>query len=202
MAKNPTNRPDLSPHPAPGDLKIVQDYLNTRDPETGDDHLSSPEALTAWLGRWPSLAFDGTLDEAAWRDALAARSGLRALIAQHGSARRPRGAADGAAVEALNQALRGVRPALHFATDGSLRLQSSDTGWAGALGRLILIVSAAIESGHWQRLKACHNEACQLVFFDAARNRSGKWCTGRKCGNRINARTYRRRGPVHWRLGS
>ena len=34
---------------APGELERVRDFVNTLDVETGDDALSSPDALRAWL---------------------------------------------------------------------------------------------------------------------------------------------------------
>ena len=35
--------------PAPGRLARVQEFVNTVDFEDGDDQLSDPEALRAWL---------------------------------------------------------------------------------------------------------------------------------------------------------
>src|SRR5437588_11121753 len=34
---------------APGRLKLVQDFINTADLETGDDRLATTEGLEAWL---------------------------------------------------------------------------------------------------------------------------------------------------------
>ena len=39
----------MSTQAAPGDLERVRDFVNTLDVETGDDALSSPDALRAWL---------------------------------------------------------------------------------------------------------------------------------------------------------
>ncbi len=47
--------------------------------------------------------------------------------------------------------------------------------------------------GSWQRLKACRNDACRWVFYDASKNRSGTWCTMSICGDKLKARAYRRR---------
>src|SRR2546427_10490443 len=35
--------------PAPGDLELVQDFVNTLEVDTGADDLPDPEALAAWL---------------------------------------------------------------------------------------------------------------------------------------------------------
>ena len=39
----------MSTQAAPGELERVRDFVNTLDVETGDDALSSPDALGAWL---------------------------------------------------------------------------------------------------------------------------------------------------------
>jgi predicted RNA-binding Zn ribbon-like protein len=43
------------------------------------------------------------------------------------------------------------------------------------------------------RFKACRNDRCRWVFFDASKNRSSTWCSMASCGSRIKARTYRQR---------
>ena len=35
-------------NPAPHDLALIEDFVNTFDLETGEEELGSPEALTAW----------------------------------------------------------------------------------------------------------------------------------------------------------
>src|SRR4051795_10152597 len=37
------------PTPAPTDLALIEDFVNTFDLETGEEALASPEALTVWL---------------------------------------------------------------------------------------------------------------------------------------------------------
>jgi predicted RNA-binding Zn ribbon-like protein len=48
-------------------------------------------------------------------------------------------------------------------------------------------------AGNWNRLKVCSNDACQRAFYDASRNRSGRWCSMATCGNRMKGRAYRQR---------
>jgi 4-azaleucine resistance transporter AzlC len=62
-----------------------------------------------------------------------------------------------------------------------------------ALGTLVAIVYASMESGTWPRLKACRRDVCHWVFWDASRNRSGTWCHMTVCGNRTKTKAYRRR---------
>jgi predicted RNA-binding Zn ribbon-like protein len=47
--------------------------------------------------------------------------------------------------------------------------------------------------GTWGRLKACRNEACRWIFYDASKNRSGRWCDMQLCGARHKMRAYRGR---------
>ena len=61
---------------------------------------------------------------------------------------------------------------------------------AGLLGE----VFEAQRDGVWQRLKACANPDCQWVYYDASRNRSGRWCSMGECGDVMKARAYRERG--------
>lgn len=46
--KGPRRR---GPEPAPGDLRIVQDFLNTVHLKEGTDELAQPRGLSDWLAR-------------------------------------------------------------------------------------------------------------------------------------------------------
>ena len=52
---------------------------------------------------------------------------------------------------------------------------------------------AAQADGAWERLKACRQETCGWLFYDASRNRSSNWCSMQVCGGREKSRAYRRR---------
>jgi predicted RNA-binding Zn ribbon-like protein len=47
--------------------------------------------------------------------------------------------------------------------------------------------------GTWERLKVCHNEECRWAFYDASKNRLGRWCNMDVCGARHKMRAYRER---------
>jgi CGNR zinc finger len=62
-------------------------------------------------------------------------------------------------------------------------------------------------AGRLHRLKACANPACQWLYYDASRNRSGRWCSMGECGDVMKARAYRARsrtagGPPGRALGT
>ncbi|MEM7349382.1 MAG: CGNR zinc finger domain-containing protein [Acidobacteriota bacterium] len=174
----------------------MQAFVNSRDPHAGTDELSSPAGLADWMARHNMDPAKTPPDEATWHDALAVRDGLQAVLRAHNGVR-----LDGAVLERLNQALEGMTARARFESDTSLHLEAPAQGWPAALGRLLDAIVEAMASGQWERFKACRDESCQMAFFDASRNRMGKWCTVRRCGNRTSARTYRRRGPK-WQRGA
>jgi predicted RNA-binding Zn ribbon-like protein len=58
------------------------------------------------------------------------------------------------------------------------------------------IVTAVITAppDEWTRLKVCSRDSCRWAFFDASRNRSGRWCSMAGCGNIVKMRrAYRTR---------
>ncbi len=67
------------------------------------------------------------------------------------------------------------------------------TGLAAEVAQLFAVICDAHTSGTWHRLKTCGNPGCQWVFYDASRNRSGRWCAMGECGDVIKARAYRER---------
>jgi len=173
---------------APGDLALVERFVNTTDLETGADELGDPEQLAAWL-RTAGLAEPGdTFDEAARERVLAVREALRSLLlANHGEA------ADPGAIAVLDRAARDARVIVAFDADGNARLTPAGRGVDGVLAGLLGIVARAQAEGTWSRLKACPADACGWAFYDRSRNRSRTWCTMSVCGNRAKARSYRAR---------
>ncbi|MEE8525187.1 MAG: CGNR zinc finger domain-containing protein [Thermoanaerobaculia bacterium] len=187
MASRPQRT--LNPHPAPGALRLIQDFVNTRRLDTGRDELQGPKELRAWLARRDLLPADAEIHEAAWGAAIAVRELLRTVIRSHTG-----GAAGEDVAERLNEAFGDGHLRLVFADGDSMRLEPVDEGWPGVLTRLRLILFEEMAAGRWQRLKTCRDADCQRVFYDAARNRLGKWCNVRRCGAPVHSRTYRRRG--------
>lgn len=173
---------------APGRLRLVQQFVNSADLETGEDALDSPAALADWLSV-RELAPPGTAVSAAdHRRALDIREGLRALLFAHNG-----GEADPAAVERLERAAARSALRAHFAADEGAELVPSCEGASGGLARLLAIVVASAADGTWDRLKACADSGCRWAFYDHSKNRSGRWCAMAVCGNQQKARSYRKR---------
>lgn len=188
---------DSDVKPAPGELRVVQAFVNTANRVKGTDELDSPEALVDWLERWklwqgPAAA--PTAADLEW--ALAAREALRALIGAD-----TRGVeADAGTVEQLDRTAAQALLRVRFGAGGWIRLEPAADGLAGALGRLFAIVSQERRGDLWRRFKLCANVECLNAFFDDSPNASGKWCDAkRRCGNRLNMRRFIRRHPKYYK---
>jgi predicted RNA-binding Zn ribbon-like protein len=174
--------------PAPGDLRLIQEFVNTRDIEVGSDYLASPDLLAAWFERRGLLADKMPVTESDRQQVVRVREALRAaLLANSGVA------FDAHALDTLNRAARDAPLLVCVQPDGGAGLEVSASGVQGAIGRLLGIMFTAMTDGTWSRLKACRSDPCQWAFYDHSKNRSGTWCSMAVCGNRTKTRAYRQR---------
>ena len=177
-------------NPAPGALETIRSFVNTYDADEQTEALGSPDELAGWLAGEQLLGDEAPrrITAADLRRAIELREALRAhLRAHHGDALDP------GAAEVLDAAARRARLTVRFTGPDETALEPESSGVDGALGRLLAIVSAAIEDGTWRRLKVCPADDCQWAFYDASRNRSATWCDMKVCGNRAKVRGYRER---------
>jgi|SRR5215469_6986907 len=196
---------------APGDLEIVQRFVNTLDIESGTDELDSPAGLSNWLAGsglmtpkapgGPVRPGEVPVSPAFLSRAVALREALRAVLSSHVPAP---GGPDGLHARAAAAELRKVagtlRVRIEVRDDGRVAPVPAGAGAAAALARILLIVAEADRAGTWPRLKACSAGDCQWAFYDRSPTRSGCWCSMRICGSRAKSRAYRRRtaaGPGH-----
>jgi len=176
--------------PAPGDLALVQDFVNSfwnleRD---GEDRFASPRALAEWFAERGLIGPGRRPSRADLRRALNLREGLRALLFANNGA-----PPDRDAIEGINRALRrsAVFVRLDHAAPPDFVARRRDLD--GALALIATIVALAQLDGRWSRLKACRGEHCGWAFYDHSRNQTGSWCAMSVCGSRSKARQYRRR---------
>ncbi|MEP6640667.1 MAG: ABATE domain-containing protein [Gaiellales bacterium] len=190
MADHPTREP------APGELRLVQEFVNTRDAESGDDRLASPEGLAAWLGEQTLPGAAGPLGASDVTAAVQLREALRAILRTNSGA-----PSDPAATALINQASERAPLRLHVDPGGGAHLEGAADGRAGvdpALARILAAVYAGMAEGSWARLKVCADEQCEWSFYDRSRNHSGQWCDMAVCGCRHKVRAYRARlAPGH-----
>lgn len=179
--------------PAPGQLELIRQFVNTRDFEDGVEAIGTAGDLDAWLAARALLDPGERVSEAEVALALDVREALRSLLLANNGAD-----PDAEAVETLNAAARVGPLRVSFGSGGeSGALEPAGRGVAGALGRLLGLVYRAMEAGEWERLKACPAHDCMWAFYDHSRNRSKQWCEMGVCGNRAKARTYRERRRAH-----
>jgi predicted RNA-binding Zn ribbon-like protein len=192
---------------APGDLEIVQRFVNTLDIESGTDALDSPAGLGHWLagsGLMAAQAAGGQVRPADvpvspsfLKTAVTLREALRGVLSSHVLAP---GASDGAQARAAVAGLRKIAGTLRIrigvGDDGRVAPVPAGAGVTAALTRIVLIVAEAERAGTWSRLKACSASDCRWAFYDRSPTRSGCWCSMRICGSRAKSRAYRRRVAV------
>ncbi len=175
--------------PAPGDLEVLQRFINLHEhaPGVDSDLPPSREMLEDFLHE------RGLLDRGQRFAEADRETSLRLQRALHAKVQANLGAAmtdeDVAVIDGLAQRA-GLHP--HFGHRGSV-LVADAPGIDGALGRLVAVAFLADLDGSWGRLKACAGEGCRSVFYDRSKNHSGRWCSMSRCGNRAKVRAWRER---------
>ena len=178
--RDPTSR-------APGDLELVRSFLALHEHHPDDPTSFPPSHGT--LARWfrdaslLSPRARARQDDLGWADSV--REDLRSLVgAQTGSP------GHRAAIARLDAAAGAASVTLRF---GPTDLHPTAAGVHGAVGRLLAIAFLARLDGSWDRLRHCSNPTCLSVFYDGSKNRSGRWCSMRACGNQAKVRAFRER---------
>jgi predicted RNA-binding Zn ribbon-like protein len=166
---------------APGDLALVQAFINSNYSLEPDNHgaelLDGDEGLRRWLAR-RELPVDGVrLD-----DALLVREGLRALLVAK------RAEPDAEAIAQLDAVAAGRRMTVRLRADGP-SYESEDP-----LAVILALAAKAMLDGGWTRLKAC--KECSWAFYDHSKNGAGSWCSMKVCGGRVKQRAYYRRSAA------
>jgi predicted RNA-binding Zn ribbon-like protein len=179
---------ESSRSPAPGRLALVQAFINTYDPEPGQEDLRAPDELRSWLAGHGLARGDEALTDADLNNTRTVREALRALLETNNGA-----PVDSQAIAVLNRAGDDAKLQARFDAEGRARLEPATTGIEGALGRLLAIVYTAMADDTWNRLKACRSATCRWAFYDHSKNHSAAWCTMATCGSRHKARAYRQR---------
>lgn len=187
------NRSELQPgdrQPAPGDLWLVQSFVNSRwDLERDlEDKFGDRDGLATWLAERDLVPAGTPVSEAEFRRALDARDGLQALMFANNGVE-----LDRKAVARLDRALRGPGPFVQLGADSRPDFVPWRRDLDGALALIGTITAIAQLDGSWKRLKACPGDDCGWAFYDHSRNQAGCWCAMSVCGSRAKARDYRRR---------
>ena len=176
---------------ATGVLGLVQAYVNTVDLQDGPEELSDPNTLGAWLVANGLMEPGQTITDADLKHAIALREAIRGLIGANSG-----GKVYPLDVATLNEAATASRLRARFGAEGRARLEPEASGVAGAMGRMVAAVFAAMAEEDWNRLKLCGSQTCRWAFYDQSRNHSSRWCTMASCGNRQKAKRFRQRAKA------
>jgi predicted RNA-binding Zn ribbon-like protein len=167
---------------APADAVLVRDFVNTVEWQEDAETWTTPDDVARWFAAHVGIAVDRPTED----DLLLARrvrEGLRSVLLQHaGHEPLPAAASD------LDDALRRVPLLMRLDEDGELRLDGGGSGGAAAVAQILAAVDRLRSAGSWSRLKACARESCRWAYWDASRNRSGRWCSMSWCGNYVKMR--------------
>jgi predicted RNA-binding Zn ribbon-like protein len=174
--------------PAPGYLRVVQQFINSLDIEAGTDEIRSPAALSRWLQTHGLTRSRLHLYEFDLERARRFRELLRALaLANNGVPLDPPVLAE------LDALFTGLPFIGRLKGAGDVLVEPTGGGVDEGLGRLAAVVVVEMLQGRWVRLKACARDACRWAFYDHSRNRSGTWCAMAVCGSRVKVAKYHRR---------
>lgn len=172
----------------PAELRLIRDLVNTANIEDGLDELADPSVLRDWLVERDLLEPAALVGAADLAMTIELREALRAILRVNDG--HP---VEARAVETVNRAAGELPLQLRFSSDGEPGLGPRPDGVRGALATLLAAIALAKARGTWGRLKVCSSDTCQSAFYDRSKNRSGRWCSMRVCGNRTKTRAYRAR---------
>jgi CGNR zinc finger len=186
VARQPHTGPDTTP-PAPGELELVRAFVSVHDHLAGTSDSLAPDLDTIawWLAKRGLIPPETPVEEPDLQLAADVLEALRSRVRENMGADR-----DPNAIRVLDDAAHATGLTVRFGTEG---LAPTTVGVRGALGRILAIAFLSEIDGTWSRFKMCSSPVCRSVFWDRSKNRSGRWCTMKSCGNRAKVRAYRER---------
>ncbi len=144
--------------------------------DDGDhDHLASPEDAVHYLSTHGVPVPDGLPNAAVLAKLAAVREMVRGLADPAGGWTPP---------------VSAVLAEARYVVGPTGTLEAVAGGWDGFVDDLVPPLVDVVASR--DRLRACGNPMCRLMFLDASRNRTRQWCDTAGCGNRFRVRRHRR----------
>jgi predicted RNA-binding Zn ribbon-like protein len=178
--------------PAPGDLEVLQRFLNLHDHLADGTSVDAPaEMVRTFFVERGLLAREERFADADRETYLELNRALRGLISTTDG--EPLSTADADVIDRLG-AEAGLHP--HFHAEHEPTLEPRAEGVAAAFGTIVAIAFVASFDGTFAHLKMCASEDCRAVFYDRSKNHSGRWCSMDACGNRAKVRAWRERQKV------
>ena len=183
--------------PAPGPLRVVQKFVNTRSNLRDSDLLEETDGTARWLARHGLLP-DGVAEvsEVDRRRLISFREWLRRVLVVHNAGAEVREEEVAAIFEEPDDLAGAALLRVSFDPSGEPWLSPAEGTGNRVDKAMALMLAAVVRSavdGTWGRLKACRNDGCKWAFYDNAKDRSGTWCHMDACGARHKMRAYRER---------
>jgi predicted RNA-binding Zn ribbon-like protein len=171
----------------PPQLWLVESFLNSLDVSSAADDLVDVENFRRWLGEHHRAADARGLTGNDLQWVRQVRGELRNVLARHHG--------DDVGIDPGGLTALARRAGLRVAFDdsGAATLTPDGDGVQRFVAEVLAAVTVASIEGTWQRLKLCSAPDCVVVYYDASKNRSRRWCSMRVCGNRSKTRAYYRR---------
>ncbi|MDQ0618376.1 hypothetical protein QFZ33_002400 [Arthrobacter globiformis] len=184
---------------APGNLGLVQDFLNTITEGTiaPPDLLATLNDAQEWadqvIEQWISV------DDLGWAKTLPrlTENDRKALVAFRDQL------FEGLFGHSHSETAGGParkNPTYHpvmTVSAGGIELWPGGEGWKYFETALLLICHQGQLEGVLRRMKSCKSDTCDVVFYDRSNNNSGVWHDVKLCGNRANVRAHRARSAVN-----
>src|SRR5260370_1760596 len=133
---------------ATGGVGLVQAFVNTVDLQDGPDELSDPNTRGAWLVARELMEVGHEVSAADLKHAIAVREAIRGVIGANSGGR-----VYPLDIATLNEAATASRLRARFGADGKARLEPDAGGVAGAMGRVVAALFAAMGDEDWSRSK-------------------------------------------------
>jgi predicted RNA-binding Zn ribbon-like protein len=186
---------DIETKPAPGDLLLVQAFVNTYEADMGIDLLAENVSANTWLHDSGLVAVGTDLDDSSLDRLREVREALRTLLENNAGFGKP----FSTNFDLLNESVQRSAIGIRIDADDQCTVQLEPTGKEPvgiAIVRLLLIVRDAQREGTWERLKACSRGECRWAYYDRSHSQRGRWCDMATCGNRVKNQTLRSRRQV------
>jgi hypothetical protein len=167
--------------PAPGNLVLVEGFLNTWSGELDIDDFKTAKATEVWLRKTGFWRGTQKLTADQHQGIVNFRSDLRAWIL------------DVTASQPLNDLVADITFQAEFGAGGDVHFRPLGNAYQGSMGTLIEVISESQQNGTWGRLKCCELLTCGWAFYDSTRSRTKRWCSMKTCGSRHKAREYYKR---------
>lgn len=149
------------------------------------ERLHRPADLTDWLTeRFGPLA--NPVQPAEFDAARRVRAAIW-WTARHLAAPRSDGRDLSGDIDVLNHAARPASIPPHLDGGTQAALPPSVEAALSTIARDAIIVFGAGA----ERIRHCGADDCQLIFYDASRPNSRRWCSMKRCGNRAKVRAHR-----------